>query len=155
MDMEMDIIFGDSRVVSPLALSFALPGLLPIDAARPENTAEKFEEYYTANPRAAGISYPRRLNSYPHRSGCYRPRYGSAKKSLAALLAILRERYPDIILLAEPDAWWIEPCRPLEASHRFTVLPPLSNHYGMVLYSRFELVASDAVFSIPTKPSIR
>jgi len=39
-----------------------------------------------------------------------------------ALLAILRERDPDIILLAEPDSWWIEQCRPLESSHRLTVL---------------------------------
>ncbi len=77
-------------------------------------------------------------------------------RDATALLAILREREPDIILLSEPDAWWIEQCRPLEASHRFTVLQPQSNHYGMALYSRFELVAPEVLFRVePGVPSIR
>ncbi|MEO7319548.1 MAG: endonuclease/exonuclease/phosphatase family protein [Chthoniobacteraceae bacterium] len=77
-------------------------------------------------------------------------------RDATALLAILRERDPDIILLAEPDAWWIEQCRPLEASHRFTVLHPQGNTYGMALYSRLELVAPEVLFRVePGVPSIR
>ncbi len=77
-------------------------------------------------------------------------------RDASALLAILRERDPDIILLAEPNAWWIEHCRPLEASHRFTVLQPQSNTYGMALYSRFELFAPEVLFRVESGvPSIR
>ncbi len=77
-------------------------------------------------------------------------------RDAAALLAILRERDPDIILLSEPDTWWIEQCRPLEASHRFTVLQPQANTYGMALYSRFELIAPEVLFRVePDVPSIR
>lgn len=77
-------------------------------------------------------------------------------RDATALLALLRERDPDIILLAEPDAWWIEQCRPLEASHRFTVLQPQANTFGMALYSRFELVAPEVLFRVaPGIPSIR
>jgi len=77
-------------------------------------------------------------------------------RDTAALLAILREQDPDIILLAEPNAWWLEQCRPLEKSHRFTVLQPQSNTYGLALYSRFELVAPEVLFRVePGVPSIR
>ncbi len=77
-------------------------------------------------------------------------------RDAAALLAIVRERDADLILLAEPDAWWIEQCRPLKKSHRFTVLQPQSNTYGMALYSRFELVAPEVLFRVePGVPSIR
>ncbi len=51
-------------------------------------------------------------------------------RDAAALLAILSERDPDVILLSEPDDWWIEQCRPLEKSHRFTMLQPQSNTYA-------------------------
>lgn len=73
-----------------------------------------------------------------------------------ALLAILREQDPDIILLAEPNAWWVEQVRSLEKSHPFTVLQPQSNTYGLALYSRFELVAPEVLFRVePGVPSIR
>jgi len=77
-------------------------------------------------------------------------------RDAAALLAILREQDPDIILLAEPNVWWIEQCRPLEKSHPFTMLQPQSNTYGLALYSRFELVAPEVLFRVePGVPSIR
>ena len=55
-------------------------------------------------------------------------------RDAASLLAICREQDPDIILLAEPDDWWIEQCRALEKSHRFTIIQPQSNTYGLAIY---------------------
>ncbi len=73
-----------------------------------------------------------------------------------ALLDMIRAQDPDVILLTEPDDWWIAQCRPLETTHRFTELHPLDNTYGMALYSRLELVSPELLFRIePAIPSIR
>jgi endonuclease/exonuclease/phosphatase (EEP) superfamily protein YafD len=73
-----------------------------------------------------------------------------------ALLDLIRAQDPDVILLTEPDDWWIEQCRPLETTHRFTELHPQDNTYGMALYSRLELVSPELLFRIePAIPSIR
>lgn len=73
-----------------------------------------------------------------------------------ALLALIRAQDPDVILLTEPDDWWIAKCRALEGTHRFTVLQPQRNTYGMALYSRLELAAPEVLFRIePAIPSIR
>jgi endonuclease/exonuclease/phosphatase (EEP) superfamily protein YafD len=73
-----------------------------------------------------------------------------------ALLEMIREQDPDVILLTEPDDWWIAQCRPLETTHPFTELHPQENTYGMALYSRLELVSPELLFRIePAIPSIR
>lgn len=73
-----------------------------------------------------------------------------------ALLELIRAEDPDVILLTETDDWWVEQCRPLEDTHRFTVLQPQENGYGMTLYSRLELIAPEVFFRIePAVPSIR
>ena len=52
---------------------------------------------------------------------------------------LIREADPDIIALAEPDHYWEEKLRPIEAEYRYTIKCPLENTYGMLLYSRLEL----------------
>ena len=79
-----------------------------------------------------------------------------SNRDSAALLALIRAQDPDVILLTEPDDRWIDECRSLEATHRFTVLQPQENTYGMALYSRLELVEPEVLFRIePGIPSIR
>jgi endonuclease/exonuclease/phosphatase (EEP) superfamily protein YafD len=74
----------------------------------------------------------------------------------AALLALIQAQDPDVILLTEANDWWAEQCRPLERTHRHTVLQPQGNTYGVVLYSRLELVAPEVLFRFePAIPSIR
>lgn len=63
-----------------------------------------------------------------------------SNRRAADLLGIIRSRDPDLILLLEPDAWWEEQCRPLEADWPEVVRQPLDNRYGMLLYSRLPLV---------------
>ncbi len=64
------------------------------------------------------------------------------------LLAIIRARDPDLVLLLEPDAWWEEHCRALEETWTTVVRQPLDNRYGMLLYSRLPLVDVDIKYLI-------
>ena len=55
-------------------------------------------------------------------------------------LAIVRDARPDLLLALEPDVWWEESLRVLEKDYPYTVKEPLANRYGMLLYSKLELV---------------
>lgn len=56
------------------------------------------------------------------------------------LLDLIERVKPDLILLAEPDARWLEEIVAIETDYPHTVLCPLDNAYGLALYSRLELV---------------
>lgn len=57
-----------------------------------------------------------------------------------ALIRLVRRKSPDILLLLEPDAWWDNRLRELEADYPYRVKQPLENLYGMNLYSRLKLI---------------
>jgi endonuclease/exonuclease/phosphatase (EEP) superfamily protein YafD len=76
-------------------------------------------------------------------------------RNAEALLAIVREADPDVVLALETDAWWCGALAPLAASHPHKVLQPQPNTYGMALYSRLELVRPRVEFLVePDVPSI-
>jgi endonuclease/exonuclease/phosphatase (EEP) superfamily protein YafD len=56
-----------------------------------------------------------------------------------ALLAVVRETAPDLILLLEPDSWWEERMRVLETDYPHSLKRAQDNEYGMLLYSRLPL----------------
>jgi endonuclease/exonuclease/phosphatase (EEP) superfamily protein YafD len=56
------------------------------------------------------------------------------------ILDVIREHDPDVILTVETDSWWERELAALAASHRYTVKQPQANTYGMLLYSRLELI---------------
>ncbi|MCG6114864.1 MAG: endonuclease/exonuclease/phosphatase family protein [Mesorhizobium sp.] len=60
-------------------------------------------------------------------------------RNSGGLLAIAEDTDPDVILLTEIDQWWAREVAGLEDTHPHTLLEPLSNTYGMGLYSRFPL----------------
>lgn len=71
------------------------------------------------------------------------------------LLSIIREEEPDVILAVETDAWWRRELDVLAQTHRYTVLQPQENTYGMLLYSRLELLAPAVKFLVQADiPSI-
>ncbi len=77
-------------------------------------------------------------------------------RDATALLEVIREAEPDVVLLVEPTKWWSERLEALEESYPDTILRPQENHYGMLLYSRLELVNPEVRFLVqPTIPSIR
>lgn len=57
-----------------------------------------------------------------------------------ALRKQIEQTDPDAILTLEPDLWWEEQLRPLEAVYPHTVKYPLDNAYGMLLHTRLPLV---------------
>lgn len=69
------------------------------------------------------------------------------------LLSLIGEYSPDVVLLLEPDAWWDEKMRVLEdEGYLYRVKEPLENKYGMLLFSRLELI--EPVIKHLLKPDI-
>lgn len=69
-------------------------------------------------------------------------------RNAAALLAVVREADPDVVLALEADDWWNEQLAPLAQTHPHTVLQPQGNTYGMLLFSRLELVEPELSFLV-------
>ena len=71
------------------------------------------------------------------------------------LLAIIREEEPDLVLAVETDAWWQGELDVLARTHPHVVRQPQDNTYGMLLYSRVELVQPEVKFLVQSDiPSI-
>jgi endonuclease/exonuclease/phosphatase (EEP) superfamily protein YafD len=66
----------------------------------------------------------------------------------ARLREIIRRADPDIILAVEADGWWREQLKEFEQTHPHTVLQPQDNTYGMLLYSRLELLGPEVKFLV-------
>lgn len=71
-----------------------------------------------------------------------------SNRNAARLRELIREADPDIILTVEADGWWTEQLRELEQTHPHVVQRPQDNTYGMLLYSRLELVGPEVRFII-------
>lgn len=77
-------------------------------------------------------------------------------RSSALLRKIIVEAGPDVILIVEADEWWQRELRRFEQTHPFTAQQPQDNTYGMLLYSRLELVSPEVRFLVEDDvPSIR
>lgn len=76
-------------------------------------------------------------------------------REVAALLDLIRDTDPDIILLSEPTRWWLDHLDGLEGDYPHTLFQPQENKYGKLFYSRLELVDPEIRFLIdPKVPSI-
>jgi endonuclease/exonuclease/phosphatase (EEP) superfamily protein YafD len=64
------------------------------------------------------------------------------------LLALVGQIQPDTLLLVESDDWWEEQMRGIEETYSYRIKRPLSNTYGMLLYSRLELQQTEIRFLI-------
>ncbi|MBC7938820.1 MAG: endonuclease/exonuclease/phosphatase family protein [Chitinophagaceae bacterium] len=69
-------------------------------------------------------------------------------RNAAGLCRLIEENDPDLIFTAETDAWWQQALQHLQASHPYTVLQPQDNTYGMLLYSRLELLDAQLKFLV-------
>jgi len=71
------------------------------------------------------------------------------------LLALIKTTHPDLILLAETDAWWASQAQELKTEYPHFVEIPLENTYGMLLYSRLELLDPQVKYLVESDiPSI-
>ncbi|TLV02253.1 endonuclease/exonuclease/phosphatase family protein [Dyadobacter luticola] len=76
-------------------------------------------------------------------------------KNTKGCLQILRKYDPDIILLLETDKFWYEGTKELAEKYPHQVLVPLENTYGMLLYSRLELIEPQVRYLVDEEiPSI-
>lgn len=69
-------------------------------------------------------------------------------RNAARLRELIREADPDIILTVETDEWWMEQLKEFEQTYAHAVRQPQDNTYGMLLYSRLELVNPELRFII-------
>ncbi len=60
-------------------------------------------------------------------------------RNAQAVLELVRDTDPDVVLLTEIDRKWADEIAELAVSHPQTILEPRSNTYGMGLYSRLPL----------------
>ncbi len=71
-----------------------------------------------------------------------------------AFVDVVRQYDPDVILAVEPDAWWETELGTLEETYPHTIKNPLDNTYGMLVYSRLEIIDPEIRFilkdSIPS-----
>lgn len=64
------------------------------------------------------------------------------------LLERINEYDPDVVIAVEVDDGWMQALKPLAAKYAHVVRNPINNTYGMVLFSRFELVAPRVEFLV-------
>ncbi len=64
------------------------------------------------------------------------------------LLDIARDTNPDLFLLCEPNRQWCEGTRELAEAFPHSVLQPLENTYGMMLYSKLPLEDTEVRFQV-------
>ena len=77
-------------------------------------------------------------------------------KNTAGCMRMLKKNDPDIILLLETDAYWHEGTKELREKYPFQVLIPLDNTYGMLLYSKLELIGPEVRYLVDDEiPSIK
>lgn len=79
-----------------------------------------------------------------------------SNRNAAALVGLVKDRRPDILLLTETDQWWADRLRSLSGDMPHVVSAPLANTYGMILLSRRPLLEPQVRYLIERDiPSIR
>lgn len=77
-------------------------------------------------------------------------------RNVAGCLKMLYKNDPDVILLLETDQFWHDNTEVLKEKYPHYVTVPQENTYGMLLYSRFELIDAQKRFLVDEEiPSIK
>ena len=61
-------------------------------------------------------------------------------RNVSGSLELIRKNQPDIVIVVETNNWWKTQLAPLEADYPHRVYKPLENTYGMLLFSKLELL---------------
>ncbi|MGO1501335.1 MAG: endonuclease/exonuclease/phosphatase family protein [Marinobacter sp.] len=72
-------------------------------------------------------------------------------RNAEALLALVEEHKPDILVTLESDKWWGDQLAVLESKMPYTIKCPLDNLYGMHVFSRLPLHEPEVCFLIEEK----
>jgi endonuclease/exonuclease/phosphatase (EEP) superfamily protein YafD len=55
---------------------------------------------------------------------------------------------PDILLIIEPDQWWMDQLSEFDSLFQYSIKKPQDNTYGMILYSKFPLLKTEVNFLV-------
>ncbi|CAN5295430.1 endonuclease/exonuclease/phosphatase family protein [soil metagenome] len=69
-------------------------------------------------------------------------------RQFESVFNLIESYNPDVILLAEPNAWWAEKLAPLKEKYPHNEACLLENRYGMMLFSRLPLHETEIQFLI-------
>ncbi|WP_228141575.1 endonuclease/exonuclease/phosphatase family protein [Marinobacter sp. X15-166B] len=69
-------------------------------------------------------------------------------RNAAALIALVEEHQPDVLVTLESDQWWQDQLAVLESDLPYTIKYPLDNLYGMHVYSRLPLSDEEVAFLV-------
>lgn len=69
-------------------------------------------------------------------------------KNPQKLVRLIEKTNPDVVVLAEPDERWAKELSALEQNYPYKVSHPLNNTYGMMLFSKLELIEPEIKFLI-------
>lgn len=72
----------------------------------------------------------------------------TSNRNADALIKLVKEHKPDLLITLESDLWWEEQLNVLEPDMPYTVKCPLDNLYGMHLYSKLPLHEQEISFLV-------
>jgi endonuclease/exonuclease/phosphatase (EEP) superfamily protein YafD len=72
-------------------------------------------------------------------------------RNAGALLKLVEEHQPDVLVTLESDQWWEDQLAALESTMPYSIKCPLDNLYGMHVFSRLPLHESEVCFLIEQK----
>lgn len=72
-------------------------------------------------------------------------------RNVEALLKLVEQHQPDILVTLESDQWWEDQLAALESDMPYAIKCPLDNLYGMHVFSRLPLHESEVCFLIEDK----
>ncbi|MBH1963551.1 MAG: endonuclease/exonuclease/phosphatase family protein [Comamonadaceae bacterium] len=76
-------------------------------------------------------------------------------RNARALIDLVQQHRPDVLVTLETDAWWQQQLQPLEQDYPYRITCPLDNLYGMHVYSRLKLSDEEITYLVePDVPSI-
>jgi endonuclease/exonuclease/phosphatase (EEP) superfamily protein YafD len=85
----------------------------------------------------------------PERVGLLTTNVLLTSRDASTLLDIIRDADPDIVLAVETDEWWCDRLADgLRSNYPHSLLYPLSNGYGLALFSRLELIDPSIQFVV-------
>jgi endonuclease/exonuclease/phosphatase (EEP) superfamily protein YafD len=62
--------------------------------------------------------------------------------------ALVYRQDPDILLINEPDHWWMDQLSELDSIYPYSLKQPQDNTYGMILYSKLPLLNTEINFLV-------
>jgi endonuclease/exonuclease/phosphatase (EEP) superfamily protein YafD len=72
-------------------------------------------------------------------------------RNVKGCLNLVHATSPDVVLLTEPNQWWENQLRDLEHTYPYTMMHPLDNTYGMLLYSQLRIHDREIRFLLEEK----